>query len=984
METPSVAAAPERAPLLPPLLLNPASFLWLWVLPTAVLFVLNLQGYWLVSGEMDHTQRDLAFRFGLAGAGNILAGLACYAFARTSPDAPAHPGWGVPGLVAQVGVLALALYSCGESLLPSTVTGWIYPETRFLFNQFAFAMVPLFHGILRLACARAPGSTRREIAVNLGLAVGCPVLLYLAACSLAWLSWDHSHGEWVGFLFVAGIVLLGIVMFIGLTRAVVLGLRAFQDRHPETLRVAVLLVALALPLCGLVLNRGIPFPVDLQAWETYALTIANAGIMMLAVWRADQRPLLNWCLLSATFPFALYFFFIFLPYTPLSILAIIVFGAGFLVLTPTILFVLHLHLLHGAWQEAAKVTARPRLLLAGVLGVLVLPVFFIGRALADRAALNAALDYAYTPTIPAGDITYASSLGNLRRALESHRAYKNGIYYPILSDFYAWAVFDHLVLPDAKQAHLERLFLGQAGGTESNDPARNQRGRESVRALNRMPAAAPAPRTVELEHVSVRVAPAPGQGSVVTANLTLHNVGAAMAEFQQRLALPAGAYVTGFRLQVGSTLVPGRIFEKKTALWVYKMIRDTERRDPGILFYRSPAELELLVFPVNPNARTTVEIDFLVPGVVDDIDVVQRTTTLAGLAQELERATCQPFALRLASDDVVVGGFAPDSLPVVEREPYLHLIVDRSADNAFEGSLMEALRVLRVRYPAAKSARLTLANYDVTDLVRELTPLDKLPAGDAGQWQRLMPKAGSLALDVALAHAIRLHRDADLEPAGAARARRPIFVVLRRRAELRQLDLPLAEAWSESLAGLDLVELDAGGGLIVERRGGGDRPLLRLGNAQRPWPAERLVRFNAVSRAAGPLQYWSPQRGAWEHVPGTERVERKSAWTEAVGLQGLQEEHTLNPGGSHIDLAGLIQASRKSGVLLASSSYIVVENSAQWKMLELSERQKLGQNAALEFKETPAPPAVWIAGVFGLWLLWRRRRYRTQFQNIAA
>jgi hypothetical protein len=53
-----------------------------------------------------------------------------------------------------------------------------------------------------------------------------------------------------------------------------------------------------------------------------------------------------------------------------------------------------------------------------------------------------------------------------------------------------------------------------------------------------------------------------------------------------------------------------------------------------------------------------------------------------------------------------------------------------------------------------------------------------------------------------------------------------------------------------------------------------------------------------------------------------------------------------------------------------------MENSAQWRMLDVSERQKLDQNAALSFKETPAPSWVWLAGGFFGWRWlrnWRRR-----------
>jgi hypothetical protein len=65
-------------------------------------------------------------------------------------------------------------------------------------------------------------------------------------------------------------------------------------------------------------------------------------------------------------PFSLYFFFVFLPYTPLSILAIIVFGVGFLVLAPIFLVVLHLSLLHKSSRAVLGGANQWRLWLAGV------------------------------------------------------------------------------------------------------------------------------------------------------------------------------------------------------------------------------------------------------------------------------------------------------------------------------------------------------------------------------------------------------------------------------------------------------------------------------------------------------------------------------------------------------------------------------------------------------------------------------------------
>jgi hypothetical protein len=73
-------------------------------------------------------------------------------------------------------------------------------------------------------------------------------------------------------------------------------------------------------------------------------------------------------------------------------------------------------------------------------------------------------------------------------------------------------------------------------------------------------------------------------------------------------------------------------------------------------------------------------------------------------------------------------------------------------------------------------------------------------------------------------------------------------------------------------------------------------------------------------------------------------------------------------------LAELVKSSRESGILIPATSYIVVENQAQWRMLERSERTKLNQNEALEFLETPAPSAFVLFGGLALWFFGRRAK----------
>lgn len=950
--------------------------LWLWALPMVVLLMLNLQGYALIEGNMDATQRGHALILGLAGLLDLGAALTVYALVKrrtlratddTGLTIARSAWWGLPAVLINVAYLWLAMSWIENDLLPASVIAWIYPPQRYLYNQFAFAMVPLFWGLLRMACARPGKKSARAIGVNLALAIGAPVLLFLLFQGLRLTDGFFALGAVVVATVIIG---SGLAMFVGIIRAIALGLRDIENWSPNAERIAILVFALVMPLGGLLLNRQISFPNDFQAWEVYTLTVANAVVLLLASWQHVRRPLLSLGLLCATLPFSLYFFVVFLPFLPLSVLGVILMGAGFLVLAPTVLLILHLCLLNKARRGPQR-----RRFVTGAICFLLLPGFFTVRSFADKAALNAALDYVYAPAIKDGPTTYASSRVNLRRALTSHRSYKNGIYYPLLSDYYAWLVFDNLVLPDDKLTRLESVFFGESGGKESGDPVRMSNGffggsRGSNRDRDHMPRAARPPRTVVEEKLDVRVAPAEGGASTVTLALTLKNTGNQNAEYAATLLLPAGVFVSGFRLFIEGKPVPGRITEKKTALWVYTMIRDSERRDPGLLFYNTPTELELRVFPVAASEPSVVEVDFLVP--VAGLDAANLAVEAKDPAAVLARINglLRPALVSVARGTVVAGGFAANPPPPsVVRAPYLHVIVDRSADNGFDGDLPAALAQLAGHFPAARPPRVTLANYETV----------ALPEGETVTSSSLaaLPLRGGFAFDLALAQAIRRHRNADLdgEMDRSTPPPRPVFVILSRKNAVQPPVSGVAAAWVDLLPALEIAGLDAGGAFAGWPSRGGDAPLLRLGQSVRPLVPGRMPRFGNAG-AAAPLEYWSPTGQRWQEVEAATRIETGGPWANAAALHLAQQDHDRAPGDAGVDLKTLVKGSRESGVMLPSTSYIVVENSAQWRMLDVSERQKLDQNAALSFKETPAPSWVWLAGGFFGWRWFRNGRRR--------
>ena len=1008
-------------PLLPPLLSGPASFLWLWVLPMALLLALNLRAFELVSGNMDAKELRNAGWIGAALGLDLLAGLLCWGVARDRlragrEDIARHPAWGLVLIGAHVCYLWAATV-LGEDTIPREARAWILPPERYLFNQYAFAMIPLFLGVLRLACAGRAETRGRVIAMNVGLAVLAPAALYLLG--LVVLGSGSGLGHIPGVVLACGFVAAGLLLFVCVVRALMSLLRGRVLAGPAGQCGAVIVVALVLPLAGLALNRGIPFPSDLQAPEVYLLTCANAALLLVAVWSRRARPRAVLFTLGATFPFTLYFFFVFLPFTPLAVLAILALGAGFLILTPTLLFGLHIHLLWQALQSARETGRRLAPLVLWVLaGVAVLPGWFTFRGLADRSALNTALEHAFTPGTAAAPRLYAGSLVNLRRAISSHRAYKDGRYYPLLSDYYAWLVFDGLVLPDGKLERLETLFFGAATPSARERNGFTFFGADRTRDRHRMPRAEAPPRTVEVAEMDVHMSASSPTTTTAGLSLTLKNTGARDAEYVAELPLPPGVVVSGFRLYVNGRPVPGRIVEKKTALWVYAMIRDTERRDPGLLFYTASDRLELRVFPVVAGTPAVVEIDFLVPAPATAMregrgpapaDAHDDGARDPAVFTESLRGRLRPVLARPAAGDVVVAGLGAVEPPPVSRPRYLHLLVDRSAANAFTGDPALAIRELSRRFATAAPPRVTLVNHEVLPLPSSPPSAGTPgPAADAEGWQKLLPARGGCHLDLALAQAIRLHRDEDLDggvgddaasaAGGGALPPRPVFVILSGTASPRSLDLPLTEAWLDLLPGLELHELGADGGFVTHRAAPPDTALARLGGSMRPVVAHHPLRFAPpparASASAGPLPlaYWEPAERAWREVrdfriidstrPETQGVDRAAAlaapsgdeagrWVEAMALQLARQDRARDPGAgdSVAALRESVAAARRLGVLTPDTSFIVVENEAQWRAMDRAEAKKLGQHEALEHREkleTPAPPALVVAALVAL------------------
>ncbi len=223
--------------------------------------------------------------------------------------------------------------------------------------------------------------------------------------------------------------------------------------------VLLLAVGLAGPLGGLALNSQLPFPCDFQSLFVYVLAVINGLVLLLNFKEGTKREVLGWFLRCLMYPFSLYFFLVFLPFLPLSLIAMIAAGSGFLILAPTALFIVHTQKLVDEGKRVANLLGWKAVLLLFAIGFAVMPAIISTRALSDRHSLTQAIDAVYSPDYTNKNIEI--KLESVKRSLLKLRGMKDGIFLPFISTFYNKVVFNGMVLPDHKMNEMYLMFFGQ-------------------------------------------------------------------------------------------------------------------------------------------------------------------------------------------------------------------------------------------------------------------------------------------------------------------------------------------------------------------------------------------------------------------------------------------------------------------------------------------------------------------------------------------
>jgi hypothetical protein len=396
----------------------------------------------------------------------------------------------------------------------------------------------------------------------------------------------------------------------------------------------------------------------------------------------------------------------------------------------------------------------------------------------------------------------------------------------------------------------------------------------------------------------------------------------------------------------------------------------------------------LRVFPFAPGETRITEIEFLSPpGYSPELRIGDEVIPGAPGQEKVVIAKSGEH-----HQSIFVSETAAAKMPQTLRKPFLHFIIDRSASGLDAEDAIASMKEVAANYPEIKEFTITLANYEFFDRTHERMPIALLNDDTMVELIETIPLRGAFLAEQSMQRCLSRfrHRQAGLE-AIEDLIRFPILVLVK--SPETPEETPKSLPWFRS-ATPDI------NGYLLKTHGipsqdsiGFDGKKLRNAPPARPvlifasgkstavLPVGSAPAIATLNSQEG-IEVYDSESGEFLAVTDLSELPADSEYSQAVAVQDQGSEIRWNPSRTDDLLPSVVNKSRETGILTPSTAYIVVENSAQWKMLKKKEKEKLKGNQALDFMEAPEPHLLLVALIFGLFLLLRRRLKRASQDSI--
>ncbi|QXM05301.1 MSEP-CTERM sorting domain-containing protein [Crassaminicella indica] len=556
-------------------------------LPQIIIFILFTKIFGLISSELSKSSIEY-WRLAAIYLGSALIIFTLWNIRNWINKKDIQPLCAL--LIFIVYTIFLSVYFYNDTyIIPSDIPDYMFLGIRPSITILTLIMPVLIHSMLLLVHFSVEkvekGSNSKDFYSMIGIPVFCYVFIYI-------LLNDNSPIEKLTpILFIMSIV----AFFFFFIRIIYRLLNKRADIWQKNLAFLNLLGS----LIGLCLNQSFGNIFGDFSHIGFYLFAMITGVLMLIPDMENKRiRLILWVLKSITFVFTFYFFIVFLPYILLSLIGMIFFGCGALMLVPMLLMFLHVKALWSDYYYLKAFYEKKILAALFLIGVLTIPVFMMMIIKNDKENLDNALTFTYQRSYEDKNEAHIDIAG-VKRALKNIKYVKGNkrnkldvftTDIPYFTSLYNEYVLDGLSISNKKIKRLEDVFLGESDIVLNDE--RQSKNQVFIKDIKT--------QTIYDEKEKVLKS---------WIDFELENRGREQEEFNTTFKLPKGSYISNYYLYVGNEKKYGLLADKRAADWIYQNTKAI-KRDPGILTDLGNNKIAFKVFPFNGGEirKTGIEI----------------------------------------------------------------------------------------------------------------------------------------------------------------------------------------------------------------------------------------------------------------------------------------------------------------------------------------------------------------------------------------
>ena len=934
---------------------NPKWLFLINTLPIAVLFFLFISQFKIIKSLLEPDSIEIWKTFGIT-LGCIATINFLYSAYLTFSKKTVSIYYGLIALLVYIPFIYLYGYH-SEKIIPFSIPRWMIPGDMILYVG-TFLMPTLAYSLFILVTHFTPDTKEYKPWKSFLSAIAVPLVWYIFSQVILplWKPVEHEFQTHAIIIFVISGTLIFLFFLIRGVYILATKKAHIWERYQLAWKIP---ISVVLPIIGLLVNNGLLFSDfgggvfgDFDNHWFYLLAVLNGLLICLPSLENLSYRIFLFIGRSITFAFTFYFFIVFLPFLPLSIVAVVAIGTGFLMLTPLLLFVLHINELSKDFKYLKNALSNRLVNLISIAGFLVLPLFITLTFIADRNTLNETLDYLYTPdyskTYDINETSLEKTLDVLKQHKDRNGAPMFGSQIPYISSYFNWLVLDNLTISDAKINHIEEVFFGKTSLNLRSENIRN----DNVEITN---------STVE----SVFDENQKAWRSWINLEITNKSGNSWAVEYATKIELPVGCWISDYYLYVGERKEMGILAEKKSAMWVFSQIRN-ENRDPGILYYLTGNKVAFRVFPFAKDEvrKTGIELIHKEPVQI----------TIDGINLHLGENGKQEAKIIETAEHIYIPVNKKSSLEKTQRQPYFHFLVDISDRNKpNKDEFINRINKLKAKYPdLSRNSKISKVNRYVSTL--EITE----------GWESFINQAdfkGGFYLDRAIKTTlVNSYYKNDMSY--------PIIVVVTDSIHKAILDKDFSDLAMTFPENDLFYTLSEQGNLEAHS-------LLKK-------PQERLTDSTDLDFYKPCLAYKTANQKivyvSLETIPSIvlktkftavdEKQIKEKDWNSALLMNCNWISQNLNPSKSDIEWLNLVRSSFVSRIMSPVTSYLVVENEAQKAILKKKQEQVLSSNKSLDVGEDAQrmsePSLIVLAILLGLILWLREKRMKNKEVRLAT